>query len=185
MARRQKEPLRGLAGEERRELERVSRSAVDTADRVAKAKILLAVSGGARLTDAARAAGRRSGQAAAHLVWRFNKEGLPALDRKHGGGQPKAYNQVEEERILQEARRQPDRETDGTATWSLSTLQRALRNAPDGLPTVSTYVIWCVLHEAGYSWQLDRSWCKTGQAVRKRKAGPVVVHDPDAVPKKS
>jgi hypothetical protein len=34
---------------------------------------------------------------------------------------------VEQERILAEARRRPDREQDGTATWSLSTLQQALR----------------------------------------------------------
>lgn len=185
MARHQKEPLRGLAEEERAELERISRSSVEPADRVAKAKILLAVSRGARLTGAARAAGRRSGQAVAHLVWRFNGEGMSALDRRHGGGPSRTYKQAEEERILREVRRQPDREADGTAKWSLTTLQRALRRAPDGLASVSTYVIWCVLHDAGYSWQRDQSWCETGQAVRKRKSGTVVVHDLDAVPKKS
>ena len=31
------------------------------------------------------------------------------------------------ERILAEARRSPDREQDGTAVWSLLTLQRAMR----------------------------------------------------------
>jgi transposase len=185
LARHQKEPLRGLAEEERSELERISRSGGDTADRVAKAKILLAVSEGARFREAARAAGRRSGQAVAHLVSRFNHEGMPALDRRHGGGKPRVYEQAEEQRILREVQRQPDRETDGTATWSLTTLQRALRQAPDGLPTVSTYVIWSVLHDAGYSWQRDRSWCDTGRTLRKRKSGNVVVHDPDAVPKKS
>jgi transposase len=185
LARHQKEPLRGLAEEERSQLERISRSAVDTADRVAKAKALLAVSRGARFTEAAGVAGRRSGDAVAHLVSRFNREGMAALDRRHGGGQPKRYSQAEEERVLAEVRRQPDREADGTATWSLNTLQWALRRAPDGLPGISTYVIWCVLHDAGYSWQRDRSWCLTGQALRKRKRGPVVVHDPDAVPKKT
>lgn len=185
MARHPKEPLRGLAGEERATLERISRSGVESAGRVAKAKILLAVSRGARLTEAAHQAGRRSGQAAAHLVWRFNREGMSALERRHAGGKPKAYKQAEEERILREVRRQPDREADGTAKWSLNTLQRALRRAPDGLPTVSTYVIWCVLHDAGYGWQRDQSWCETGRAVRKRKSGTVTVHDPDAVPKKS
>src|SRR4051812_46856672 len=38
-----------------------------------------------------------------------------------------------------EAERIPDRARDGTATWSLSLLQKALRQAPDGLPRVSTY----------------------------------------------
>jgi hypothetical protein len=60
-----------------------------------------------------------------------------------------------------------------------------LRQAPDGLPTVSTYTLWCVLHEAGYSYQRTRTWCPTGVALRKRKAGAVTVTDPDAEPKKS
>lgn len=185
MARRQKAPLRPLSGAERAELDRISRSRVEAADRVARAKEVLAVSDGARFTEAARLAGRRSGDAVAHLVARFNREGVDALDARHGGGQPKVYNQREEERILREVRRRPDRELDGTATWSLTTLQGALRRAPDGLPTVSTYVIWCVLHDAGYSWQNDRSWCETGQAIRRRKNGSARVHDPDAVPKKT
>ena len=53
----------------------------------------------------------------------------------------------------------------------MSTLQKALRSAPDGLPTVSTYTLWQVLHGAGYSHQLTRTWCPTGTALRRRKAG--------------
>src|SRR3954453_4909140 len=48
--------------------------------------------------------------------------------------------------------RTPQRDQDGTATWSLSLLQRTLRQADDGLPTVSPYTIWRTLHEAGLSW---------------------------------
>src|SRR4051812_13136200 len=72
-----------------------------------------------------------------------------------------------------------------TGTWSLATLQRALRQAPDGLPTVSTATIWTLLHDAGFAWQRDRSWCEPGASVRKRKGGTVTVHDPDAVAKKT
>ena len=85
---------------------------------------------------------------------------------------------------MREARRKPDREKDGTATWSLKTLQRALRNAPDGLSQVSTYTIWLTLHQANWSWQQDRTWCETGKVKRKRKTGVVEVIDPDATPKK-
>src|ERR1019366_832342 len=67
----------------------------------------------------------------------------------------------------------------------LTVLQRALRKAPDGLPGVSTRTIWCVLQDAGYTWQADRSWCHTGHVVRVRKDGPVEVHDPDTVAKKT
>lgn len=185
MPRHQKDPLRLLTADEHAHLEHLSRSQTEPAAYVARAKALLAVADGHRFTEAARIAGRRSGDAVAQLVVRFNREGLAALELGHGGGQPKRYSQIEQERILREVRREPDREQDGTATWSLTTLQRALRQAPDGLPTVSTYTIWRVLHEAGLRWSKDRSWCETGRAVRKRKSGTVTVTDPDAAAKKS
>lgn len=185
MSRRQKDPLRPLAAEERGQLERLSRAHAEPAAVVAHAKVLLAVADGYSFTDAARLVGRRSGDAVARLIARFNRGGLAAVAPGHGGGQPKRYTAVEQERILREARRAPDRETEGTGTWSLSTLQRALRRAPDGLPTVSTYTIWWVLRDAGFRWGKDRSWCETGTAVRTRKSGTVRVHDPDAAGKKT
>src|SRR4051794_28279388 len=78
----------------------------------------------------------------------------------------------------------PQREPDGTATWSLSLLQKALRKAPDGLARVSTFTIWRTLHEAGLSWQKSRTWCETGIAMRQRKHGVVRVSDPDAAVKR-
>ncbi len=185
MSRRQKDPLRPLTADEQTQLERLSRSRTEPAATVARAKALLAVAAGQTFTQAARAAGRRSGDAVAQLVVRFNHHGLAALEPGHGGGQPKRYAEAEQERILREVRRAPDREADGTATWSLTTLQRALRCAPDGLPAVSTFTIWGVLHDAGFAWGKDRSWCETGAAVRKRKAGTVTVTDPDATAKKT
>lgn len=185
MPRPQKEPLRALTPVEQAHLEQLSRSQTQAVARVARAKALLAVAAGHRFTAAAQAAGRRSGDAVAQLVARFNRQGLAALDAGHGGGQPKRYTPKEQARILREVRREPERDADGTATWSLSTLQRALRRAPDGLPGISTYTIWGVLHEAGIRWGKDRSWCPTGTAVRKRKSGTVRVTDPDAVAKKT
>jgi transposase len=185
MSRRQIHPLRALTSEERTQLERVSRAHAAPAALVAHAKAVLAVADGQTFVAAARAAGRRSGDSVAHLVARFNATGLAGIEPRHGGGQPKRYTTAEQERIVREVRREPDRETDGTATWSLATLQRVLRQAPDGLPTVSTFTIWCVLHDAGLGWGKDRSWCETGTVVRKRKGGAVRVTDPDAGPKKT
>ena len=185
MTRRQKDPLRVLTEEERKLLVRVSRSHAEPAAHVARAKALLAVADGMSYTQAAKTAGRRSGEAVSHLVSRFNREGLAALEPGHGGGRRTIYAASERERILAEVRREPDREKDGTATWSLSTLRRALRRTPDGLPEVSTYTIWKVLKEAGFDWQRTRSWCETGKVKRKRKSGEVVeVIDPDAEAKK-
>lgn len=144
------------------------------------AKQLLAVADGSSYLEAAHATGRRSNDAVSHLVSRFDKAGLAALELRHTCGPPVRYGSEERERILREFRRPPDRERDGTATWSLTTLQRALRQAPDGLPSISTYTILAVLHEAGLSWQRDRSGCETGTVVRVRKEGAVRVSDPDA-----
>ena len=187
MSRHQKNPLRPLLEEEREQLIRLSRSQVSAASQVARAKAIRAIADGHSDTDAARAAGRRSGDAVASWVTRFNTEGLAAVVPRHGGGHRPDYSPEERERILAEARRSPDRERDGTATWSLSTLQRALRR--NGLPRVSTYTIRRVLVDAGLSWQRHRSWCDTGRAQRWRKrAGRTVVVtviDPDAEAKKN
>ena len=107
MAAHPKDPLRPLTPDERRHLEYLSRSRSDPAARVARAKALLAVADGASYEAAARRAGRRSGDAVAHLVARFNHDGVAALVERHGGGQPKQYPAAEQERILQEVRRAP------------------------------------------------------------------------------
>src|SRR5712691_10245712 len=184
MSRVQKDPLRPLHPDERSHLERVSRAFGLPAALVARAKVLLAVANGYAYSEAAQLAGRRTGDAVAALVSLFNCQGLAALEPRHAGGPAIVYDAAAKARILREFQRTPDRERDGTATWSLTTLQRALRRAPDGLPLVSTYTIWCVLTDAGWSWQRTRTWCPTGTSVRLRKRGRVLVHDPDAEAKK-
>ena len=69
------------------------------------------------------------------------------------------------------AQRPPDRKVDGTATWSLSTLERTVRR--EGLPNVGATTIRRVLQDAGGSYQRTRTWYPTGTAQRKRKAGVV------------
>jgi transposase len=184
---RQQDPLQPLSDDERSVLGHLSRSSREPAGVVARAKAVLAVAAGASYTQAAQAAqaaGRRSGDAVGRLVARCNQEGLEALVPRQGGGPPARYTSPERERILAQARRVPTPEPDGTATWALVTLQRALRRAPDGVAQVSTVTIWWVLHDASWSWQRNRTWCETGTAVRLGKRGRVVVHDPDADAKK-
>ena len=184
MSRCRKAPLRPLTEQERQVLIMIARSGSERADVVARTKEVLAVSSGATYLEAAAGAGRCSDDAVSRLVTRFNCDGLAALE-PHGRGGPKpCYGIAARERILAEARRTPNPEQDGTANWSLMTLRRALRRAPDGLPQVSTYTIGQVLHAAGFRWLAARSWCETGKAVRRRRSGTVTVTDPDAEAKK-
>src|ERR687895_1115779 len=127
MSRRKKDPLRELTAEERRGLTRLARSHAAPAAEVIRAKLLLAVACGDDSQEAARAVGRRSGDAVSHLVARFNAEGLDALTPRHGGGRRPTYGPQARGRIAAEARRVPTPEADGTATWSLSALRRTLR----------------------------------------------------------
>jgi transposase len=185
MSRRKKDLLRELTEPERLELTRRSRSQAAPAVEVTRAKLLMAVARGDDYQTTARAVGRRSGDAVSHLVARFNVEGLAALTPRHGGGRRPTYGPQDRGRIAAEAARAPTPEDDGTATWSLSALRRALRAAPDGLPHVSTDTIRRALQEVGASYQRSRTWCPTGTALRRRKAGPATVTDPDADAKKS
>jgi hypothetical protein len=184
MGRPAQHPLRALTLPERAELEALARSRSAPADRIVRAQEILVVADGATFVEAARRVGRRSNDCVSALVARFNGEGLQAVWGHHGGGPARQYGPQEQARILKEFARTPDRETDGTATWSLTTLQRALRRAEDGLPRVSTYVILQTLHQAGYTWQRDRTWCFTGSVLRQRKDGVVLVTDAHATEKR-
>jgi transposase len=178
------QPLRPLTDPERHELERVSRAPSESVSRHQRAVALLAVDAGKTLSDAARAAGWKVHDTVTRLVRRFNERGLAALDDLPRSGHPRSYGPAERALIEQELRRRPLLTEDGTATWSLTTLQQALREAPDGLPQVSTFTILHTLHDLGYTWQKDRTWCKTGTTLRKGKKGVEERHDPYTQEKK-
>ena len=186
MSRRQKEPLRAMTEEEGAWLQRIARATREPANHGIRAKQLIAVAAGQSYTQAALQTGRRSGDAVAQLVSRFNREGVQALERRGGGGRNPTYGVKERGQIVAKARRNPQPAQEGTAIWSLQLLQRALRKRdPQRFGRRSTFTIWTVLHEGGLQWGRTRSWCETGQARRKRKSGVVVVIDPDTEAKKS
>src|SRR5215213_9498837 len=143
MSRHRKDPLRPLTVDERQELTRLSRSLSAPAAQVERARALLAIADGASYTAAAHQVGRRHTETISAWVSRFNRDGLAAVRPGHGGGARirygADYGADAQQRILAEWARTPERDQDGTATWSLSVLQKALRQADDGLPQVSTY----------------------------------------------
>lgn len=178
----QKEPLRALSAAERSELERIAGASSARKDRVRRARALLLVAHGWPLVVAALWTGFRSATAVANLVGRFNRGGLAALTIAPGRGRKLSYDPAARSRIVATAQQAPDRREDGTATWSLRTLQRRLRR--DGLVRLGATTIRRVLGQAGSSYQRTRTWCPTGTAQRKRKSGVVTVVDPQTEEKR-
>src|SRR6266849_1025587 len=172
----QREPLRRMTRVERAALRRIVSGSSERVDQVRRATALLAVAEGNAFIHAAGQAGLHSGTTVADLVGRFNRHGMAALHIATGRGRKPTYLASARARIVATAQRQPDRRADGTATWSLSTLQRTLRRSD--FPKVGTSTIRRVLHDAGSSYQRTRTWCPTGTAQRKRKAGVLTVVDP-------
>src|SRR6266702_1428240 len=171
MATMQKERVRPLTIAEQRELTTIIKASSERVDRVKRATALLAVAGGQTFAAAAQAAGYRSPQAVTYLVRRFNRVGLGALESAAGRGRRPTYDAAARARIVATAQRPPDRKADGTATWSLSTLERTVRR--EAFPRLGATTIRRVLEAAGSSYQKTRTWCPTGTAERKRKSGIV------------
>ena len=179
----QKERLRPLTIAEQRELRAIAKASSERVDRVQRATALLAVAGGADVLGGG-AGGRLSEHRARSRIWcggsigpgwrrwrsRPGAVGGRPTTRRRGPG---SWRRRSGHRIGR---------CDGTATWSLSTLERTVRR--EGLPRVGATTIRRVLHDAGSSYQRTRTWCPTGTAQRKRKAGVVQVVDPQTEEKR-
>lgn len=120
-------PLRALTVEERAALERMSRASSERMDRTRRARALLGVAGGLPFVQAAHYAGLGSGSGVAGLVQRFSERGMAALSIAAGRGRKPTYDPMARSRIVALAQQEPERRKDGTASWSLSLLQKRLR----------------------------------------------------------
>jgi transposase len=176
------EPLRMLTDAERQQVAAIVRARSERGDLRQRAVALAAVAEGLSFDAAARRAGYTKGYTVTRLVRRFNARGLEALSIAPGRGRKATYQAADRQQILDVLQQPPEREADQSATWSLTLLQRRLR--ADGLPQLSRDTIHRTLRQAGYTYQRTRTWCLTGTARRRRKAGTVTVIDPETEPKK-
>jgi transposase len=182
MARPIHEPLRELTDAERAHVQATVRATSERADVRQRAVALLAVAEGQSREAAARRAGYAYGTAVSRLIRRVNAHGLAALETAPGRGRKPTYTPADRQQILDTLQEPPERASDQSATWSVTLLQRRLR--ANGLAQVSRDTVHRTLQRAGYRWQRTRTWCPTGTARRKRKAGVVTVVDPEAERKK-
>jgi transposase len=181
MGRPVKERLRSFSEPEEQELQRVVKATSERVDSVRRAKALLAVARGQSRTAAGQEAGL-SREGVSQVVKGFNQRGLDILSIAPGRGRKPTYTSQQQARIIAQVQREPDREQDQSATWSLLLLRQALRDTD--LPEIAAETIRQVLHEAGYSYQRTRSWVRTGYAIRKRKSGTVTTYDAETPEKK-
>src|SRR5258706_8864120 len=72
-------PLRAVTADEEQALQRTAKATSERVDVVNRARALLAVQAGQSYTQAAQAAGYKSGDSVSQLVERFNQQGLAAL----------------------------------------------------------------------------------------------------------
>ena len=148
MSRRKKDPLRPLTQHETDFLLTLTRARSAPVDQVARATGILAVAQGKTYQQAAALAGRKQGTTVALWVARFNQEGVAALLPEHGGGHTPQFVGELRQKILATFSRTPVLETDGTALWSITTLQKAL--ARENI-VLSGYSLWGLLREEGYT----------------------------------
>jgi hypothetical protein len=178
----QKHPLRAVSAQEEQEVRRLVKASSERLDVVRRATALLAVGGGQSFPEAAHQAGLKSGDGVGTLVKRFTEHGRAALSIAAGAGCKPTSTSEHQARISAQVQQPPDRREDGTATWSLTTLQQALRKTD--LPTIARETIRQVRIEAGDSFQRTRTWCRTGDALRTRKSGTVTTDDEHTPEKK-
>src|SRR5258707_4412744 len=173
MVRPQREPLRPLTPHEAATLQRLVKATSERHDRRQRASALLAVAAGAPFGDAARQAGYREADSVSQLVARFNQHGLAALDIARGRGHPPTYGPAERARILAMLQRPPQRRADGTATWSLVLLERALRQEAAGLGQLSAATHRDVLPAGGHTFPSPPSRGPTRPGPPQRPSGGV------------
>lgn len=149
--------------DDKKELERLSKSRTDESRMVERAKIVLGCLAGRRNDEIASELGI---QAATAGVWRkrFAAEGLAGLRDRARPGKPPVYPAQElRQRILKQLEAPPPA---GLASWDGGTLAKALE--------VSDDVVWRILRKEGIQLRRLRSWCISTDPEFAAKAADVI-----------
>lgn len=149
--------------DDKKELERLSKSRTDETRLVERAKIVLGCLAGRRNDEIASELGI---QAATAGTWRkrFAAEGLAGLRDRARSGKPPVYAAQElRQRILKQLESPPPA---GLASWDGGTLAKVLG--------VSDDVVWRILRKEGIQLRRLRSWCVSTDPEFAAKAADVI-----------
>lgn len=146
-----------------KELERLSKSRIEEARVVERAKIVLGCLAGRRNDEVAAQLGV---QAATVGMWRkrFASEGLAGLRDRPRSGKPAVYPAPElRQRILKQLEAPPPA---GLSGWDGGTLAQALG--------VSDDAVWRILRKEGIQLRRHRSWCVSTDPEFSAKAADII-----------
>lgn len=149
--------------EDRKELERLSKSRTDESRMVERAKLVLGCLAGRRNDEVAAEFGI---QAATVGIWRkrFASEGLAGLRDRPRPGKPPVYPALELRLSLLKQLEAPP--PAGRASWDGGTLAQVLG--------VSDDAVWRVLRKEGIQLRRHRSWCVSTDPEFAAKAADVI-----------
>jgi transposase len=147
--------LRALTGDERRELERLSRSRTEEARLVVRAKIVLGLAAGERPYQVADRVG--VGRMAAYeWLHRFNAEGLKGLTDHPRPGRPPTYTAEQRAEVIAAALTKPEALGLPFASWTLDRL-RAYLSEHKGIGIKRTRIDEILIAE-GLRWRKQETW---------------------------
>ena len=147
--------LRALTDDERKELERLSRSRTEEARLVVRAKIVLGLAAGERPYRVAERVG--IGRMAAYeWLHRFNAEGLKGLTDHPRPGRPHTYTADQRAEVIAAALTKPESLGLPFASWTLDRL-RAYLSEYKGIGIKRTRIDEILIAE-GLRWRKQETW---------------------------
>jgi len=147
-----------LSKEERKELERLSKSGIEEARLVIRAKIILECASGDTIEHIST---KMKLVKTTIIKWRnrFNADRLPGLQDRPRSGKPVTYGQDFRNQVLKTIELVPPK---GQSSWDGGSIAKKLNATDDA--------VWRVLRKEGISLARQRSWCVSTDPEFTKKA---------------
>jgi transposase len=147
--------LRSLTEEERKQLNKLSRSRSEPSQRVERAKMILMAAEGETITAIAAHFGRAP-KTISRRLQRFNEAGMDCLDDLPRSGRPPEYSEEERGQMIATARTHPQTLDLPYGHWSLRRLVKYINEELE--IGISRAQLARVLEEEGLRWYQEKTY---------------------------
>jgi transposase len=151
--------LRALCADELLGLQRLLRAETTAAALFRRCRLVWLVAGGYSIAEASRLCALHYTNAH-KWVKRFEAEGLSGLHTRPRPGRPRVYQAELEDLVIDTATSRPQDLGLDFTTWSLSKLEKHLRQRPE-LQTISHETIRRILARHGLRFLTGQTWCES------------------------